>query len=121
MKNGTQFDIEKTENPVTIEKLQYDLQKLRLEVRSLQIQVAKSSNIDISKNINAVEEGEFPHETTAKCQRCKSCKYMRMPHKSNPHYTCTLRHQTIETTWTCAQFSDKKSQSILEPIPYVGH
>jgi hypothetical protein len=56
--------------------------------------------------------GNPPHVATEKCQRCKSCKYMRMPHRSNAHYTCEVRHTTIEPTWTCDLFYDKKSKDI---------
>jgi len=121
MKDEMQNDIDKAGKPITIARLQDDLQKLRNEVRNLEIQVAALANPDIANSTRKVECGESPHPATTKCQKCKSCKHMRMPHKSNAHYTCGLRHENIEPSWTCGLYHDKKSQSTLEPSAYCGH
>jgi ribosomal protein L32 len=101
MRNEMQNSVENTRTPVTIEKLQDD-------IRRLEIKVAGLSNVNASKTINDVEVGEPPHTAIGKCQRCKNCKHMRYPHRSNPHYTCEVRHSTIEPTWTCGQYDNKK-------------
>lgn len=114
-------DIDKTPKPITIEKLQDDLEKLEDNLRSLEVQVTMLSNDEIGKPISAIEAGEPPHLAIGKFQRCKSCKHMRLPHRSNAHYTCVLRHESIEPTWTCGLYRDKKNQGILEPVDYCGH
>ena len=120
MKDAMQYDIDKPGKPITIEKLQDDLQKLRNDVRTLEIQVAALSNPEIVNSIGKVEFGAPPHPTSVKCQKCKSCKHMRMPHKSNAHYTCVLRHENIEPSWTCGLYHDKKSQNTWEASAYCG-
>jgi hypothetical protein len=98
-----------------------ELKKLQDSVRRLETQVAALSNSDAGKIARDVMVGELPHEAASKCQRCKSCKYMRMPHRSNAHYSCEVRHTTIEPSWTCSLFYDKKNQKIFEPGAYCGH
>jgi hypothetical protein len=90
-----------------------ELEKLRNDVRRLEIQVATLSSVDPGKIARVVGADEQPHAATEKGQRCKTCKYMRMPHRSNAHYTCEVRHTTIEPTWTCGLYYDKKNQRIL--------
>jgi chromosome segregation ATPase len=114
-------DIEKTQKTVSIKKLQDDLENLRDEVRRLETKMAALSNVETAKIAGDADASEPPHEATGKCQRCKNCKHMRYPHKSNAHYTCALRHETIETTWTCGLFNDKNKPKILEPVAYCGH
>jgi len=98
-----------------------ELKKLQDDVRRLQLQVAALSNANAGKIIRVVETGESPHTATEKFQMCKSCKHMRLPHKSNPHYTCELRHSTIETKWTCGLYNDKRNQKIVEPAAHCGN
>jgi len=98
-----------------------ELKKLQDDVRRLEAQVAALSNVNVGKIIREVETGEPPHPATGKLQRCKSCKYMRLPHKSNAHYTCELRHSTIESTWTCGLYNDKKNQKISESAARYGN
>ena len=121
MRDEMQYDIEKTRKSVSIEKLQDDMEKLQDDVRRLEIQVAALSNVNIGQIISDVEAGEPPHAAIGKFQMCKSCKHMRYPHKSNAHYTCDVRHATIEPTWTCGRYNDKKNQRIVEPVAYCGH
>lgn len=112
---------EKARKAAPIEKLQEDVDKLREDIRSLEIQVAGLSNLNAGKTASAVDACELPHLATEKQQRCKSCKYMRMPHRSNAHYTCNVRHSTIEPTWTCELYNNKNNQMISEPGTYCGH
>jgi hypothetical protein len=105
---------EKTQMTVYMEKLQNNVEKLRDDVRRLEMRMATLSNLDTEKIARDIESGEPPHEAAAKCQRCRSCKYMRMPHRSNVHYTCEVRHTTIEPTWTCGLYYDKRNQKISE-------
>ena len=121
MKNETQYDLDKTRKPITIEKLQEDMKKLQNEVRRLEIQVAAVSNVSVGDTTRGVEVGASPQPATTKLQMCKSCKHMRLPHKSNPHYACGLRHENIEPRWTCEQYSDKNKQRLAEPAAYCGH
>lgn len=121
MKNVMQYDFEKTGKPVTIEELQDEVEKLQDDLRRLEIQVAGLSNTDIGTIVKNVEAVDSPHPATGKCQRCKSCMNMRMPHRSNPHYTCELRHSTIEPAWTCGLYKDKNNQRIAEPVSYCEH
>lgn len=107
-----QYNIEKTQNPKPIEKLQDDITNLQKEVRRLEIQVATLFNADAEKSVSGMEAWETPHTASDKFQRCKNCKYMRLPHKSNAHYTCNVRRATIEPTWTCQLFYDKNNQRI---------
>jgi len=75
-----QNNIEKTQTTVSMEKLQRDVENLRENVRRLEIQMAALSNVDAGTIIRDVDTGEPPHEATGKCQMCKRCKSMRMPH-----------------------------------------
>ena len=68
------------------------------------------NNMEKTQGLLSVEE--LPNEAAVKCQRCKNCKYMRMPHRSNAHYSCQVRHTNIEPTWTCKLFNDKHNQKI---------
>ncbi len=98
-----------------------ELKKLQDSVRRLEIQVAALLKEDAAKAAVNVMVGELPHEAAAKCQRCKSCKYMRMPHRSNANYSCEVRHTTIEPTWTCNLFYNKKTQKVIEPMASCGN
>lgn len=121
MSDEMKYGIVKTGKPVTIEKIQYDLQLLRNEVKNLEIQMTTITNTYVGKINEDVEASQPPYPTMVKCQRCNKCKNIRMPHKSNPHYTCTLRHATIEPTWSCGLFSDKKGQKKSASVAFVGH
>jgi len=96
-----EYNNEKARKAVPIEKLQDDVDKLREDIIRLELQMAMLSNLNTGTNTSAVEACEPPYPATEKLQRCKNCKYMRMPHRSNSHYTCNVRHSTIEPTWTC--------------------
>lgn len=89
------------------DKLKDDVEKLRSELRRLEAQVAALSNAGSKKIITDMKQFEKPYETAVKFQRCKNCSNMRMPHRSNPHYTCTIRQSIIEPKWTCGLYSDK--------------
>ena len=114
MRNEMQCNNEQTQKSVNIEKLQEDLRRLELQVAAL-------SNANMVKAFKTVEAGEPPHVAATKCQMCKHCSHMRMPHRSNPHYTCDARHATIEPTWTCGLFNDKTNHGIVEPTAMCGH
>jgi ribosomal protein L32 len=81
-----------------------EVEKLRCELRRLEAQVAVLSNSGCKKTIKDTELLETPYEATGKLNRCKNCSSMRMPHRSNPHYTCTIRRSTIEPNWTCGRY-----------------
>ena len=91
-----------------VKKMSDKLEKLRDDVRRLEIQMAALSNINNEKIISDVTAGSQPHEAAGKCQRCKSCTHMRMPHRSNEHYSCMARHANIEPNWTCGLYNDKR-------------
>ena len=116
-----QNNIEKTQMTFSLEKLQKDVENLRDDVRRLENQMATLSNVEAGTIIRDVDAGESPHEVTGKSQMCKRCKSMRMPHRSNAHYTCEMRHTTIEPTWTCEFFNDKKNQRVSEAGATCGH
>lgn len=107
--------IENATKTAAVETLQDDVKALQDNIRRLEIQLAALSHVNTGKILNEVEAGDPPHPAVGKCQQCKSCKNARMPHKSNPHYTCGLRHKAIEPTWTCGLYHDKNRQNISEP------
>lgn len=120
MRNEQQHDNKKTQKSIAIEKLQNEVEKLQDEVEKLQgeqrklgTQVEAAFGVNIEKTTSTVETFEQPYPATGKCRRCKSCKHVRLPHRSNPHYTCEMRHATIEPTWTCGSYYDKKNRDIL--------
>lgn len=90
------------------DRLKDDVEKLRCELRKLEAQVAALSNSGCKKTIKDMELLETPYKATGKLNKCKNCSSMRMPHRSNPHYTCTIRHSTIEQNWTCERYHDTK-------------
>ncbi len=116
-----EYKIEKTCKSVSAEKLQDDVEKLQEDIRRLENQMVALQNIGTGKTTSVAVECEPPYPATEKLQRCKSCKYMRMPHKSNAHYTCNVRHSTIEPTWTCELYYDKNNQGIPEAVTTCGH
>ncbi len=99
-------NIEKTQKMVVIEKLQNDVEMLQEDINRLKMQVAALSTTDLGKQARDMEACDSPHTATDKFQRCKKCKYMRMPHKSNAHYSCNVRHAIIEPTWTCGLYDN---------------
>lgn len=101
-----EYNNEKARKAVPIEKLQDDVDKLREDIIRLELQMAALSNLNAGTYTSAVETFEPPYPATEKLQRCKSCKYMRMPHRSNAHYTCNVRHSTIAPTWTCDLYNN---------------
>lgn len=104
-----------------MKKLQEDMEKLQEDLRRLEIQVAALSTVEIRKTIRDVAADEPPHAATGKWERCKNCKNMRMPHRTNAHYTCELRHATIEPTWTCGLYNDKHNPRTVEPVAHCGN
>jgi hypothetical protein len=114
MRNEMQNSVENTRTPVTIEQLQEELKRL-------EIQVAALSNANTGKVFQTMEAVELPHLAAGKCQMCKHCSHMRMPHRSNPHYTCDAQHSTIEPNWTCGLYHDKKIHEMIKSTAYSGH
>jgi hypothetical protein len=78
-----------------------ELKKLQDDVRRLESQVEALTKSNSEKKSNDVAAWGPLHVAATKTERCRNCKYIRLPHKSNPHYTCQLRHETVEPTWTC--------------------
>jgi hypothetical protein len=102
-----QYDFEKTRKSPTIERLQNDVEKLRDNVRCLEFQISAIADVNLGKIGRPVETVELPYPATGKFQRCKNCTHVRLPHKSNPHYTCDVQHASIEPTWICAAYCSK--------------
>lgn len=110
MSDVMEFEIKRTRKSVTIGILQNEVEALQDELRRLEALVAAVSIGNIEKTHRDVEALEPPHEAIGKCQMCKSCKHMRLPHRSNAHYTCDMRHTTIEPKLTCGSYEDKKNK-----------
>lgn len=86
-------------------EMQNEVEKLQEQVRRLEIQMAELSHADMGNIAQDTKTSEPPHPAIGKCQLCKRCSHVRMPHKSNPHYSCGARHTNVEPSWTCELYS----------------
>ena len=121
MKNEMRFGAEPTQATAAMKKLQVDVEKLQDAVKLLEQQMAKLPAAKNEEDVTEEKLSDPSHEAAVKMLRCKHCSHMRMPHRSNPHYTCGLRHETIEPYWTCGLFEAKHRQSVAATPSHASH
>ena len=99
--NEMKMDADTAHGRMNLGTVQKDVEKLRQDLKMLESQLAALSPSGSNKTPVASKNVEVPHPTEKKGMRCKSCKHLRLPHKSNPHYFCQMQNIIVDSKLTC--------------------
>ena len=99
--NEMKMDADTAYGRMNLEAVQKEVEKLRQDLKMLESQLVALSPSESNKTPVASKYVEVPHLTEEKSMRCKTCKHLRLPHKSNSHYSCQMQNTIVDPKLTC--------------------